>query len=632
MPVTGNGAGAGAGIAYRVVFRQASVESSGEVSGESSGEAFGEEGVKAVREALKKVSLLEKLASTPPDDRVGLEIRMRRDVEEARRLLQAYGYYRGTATAWAEGTALPLQVVLEIAPGPRYTLGPSRIQYRDAQGRAEDYPSGASWISGGEAGAGASEARVPHTLADVGLREGAPAVAGDILDAVERVPPILGERGYPLARVVLTRYVADASTDTLCASVLVDAGPRVRMGELRVEGESRVEHSYLHRLRPWATGVAWDQREVDQFRHILTQQGLFRSLRLTPVPVPVPVQAGEGDLPLYDVLVSIADAPQRTLGGGLRYESDRGPGVRAYWEDRNWLGSGERLRAEASLWQDSQTARLHFRKPAFGRREQSLSAEGWLRNESTDAYDQRALWGGAGLERRVAGGWVLSAGLSAEGGDLKDVLHDRTPYTLLGAPLSVRYVGTGNPLDIVRGIRGGVSVRPTLGQYREAFTTFPVRFDVNAYAPLFQRKDGSEGVVLAAHLAVGSLLRDDAQKMPASIRWYGGGGGSVRGYAYQSLGPRFRGDPLGGASFVEGSLEARVRITKDVAVVPFVDAGNVYADAMPPLGRDGLQWGAGLGLRYYTAIGPLRLDVATPLNPRHDDGRFFFYVSIGQTF
>jgi len=132
--------------------------------------------------------------------------------------------------------------------------------------------------------------------------------------------------------------------------------------------------------------------------------------------------------------------------------------------------------------------------------------------------------------------------------------------------------------------------------------------------------------------AAGSLTGENVRNIPASLRFYSGGGGSVRGYKYQSLGPHDRnGDPLGGLSFTDVSLEARFRITESFGIVPFVDGGMVYETTMPDWGRD-LSWGVGLGFRYYTLIGPIRLDIATPLQDRDNNKAFQIYLSIGQAF
>lgn len=576
---------------------------------------------------LRQASLLVKLASSPPDGPMGLEFRVDKDAAEAGRIMQAYGYYSGSVRRDMDLSVRPARVTLRLEPGPLYHMGRTAITYSGAPTPPD----------------------VPDALTAVGLPADAPAVASDVQAAVNRIPDELQLHGYPLARILRTRYVLDTQAHTLCAFVDVDPGPRATMGRVRVVGTSTVKPGYFARMRPWEIGRLWDAALLREYRETLSQQGLFRTISMKPVPADGASSSGkdgsrdkaspevpcreENVVPaaaLYDVLLTVADAPQKTVGAGLNYESDRGVGGQIFWENRNIFSEGELLRAEASLWEDRQDARIRFRKPAFLQRGQDLTAEAWMRGEDTEAYRQRAVWAGAGLERRLGRHWRVSLRGTAEGGELKDPLRSNSSYTMGGLPLTVRYDDTGSLLNPVSGVRASLAFSPYIGKYGEDFTAGHTRLDCSVYYPLL----GPDKLVLAARVGAGSLLRGDAWRVPASIRYYVGGGGSVRGYAYQSLGPRDSdGSPLGGASFLETGLEARIKITKDIGLVPFLDGGNAYASACPDPGKDGMQWGAGLGLRYYTAIGPVRLDVATPLNPRSDDTeRFFVYISIGQSF
>lgn len=570
---------------------------------------------------LQQKSLLTRLKDTPPPDRLGLDFRITKDTAEAESIMQSLGYYSASVSTTVTTDTSPVTVTMQLEPGPLYTVANAPISYT-----------------------GPPPEKAPRSLHDLDLPPKAPAKAESILNSVDMVSVWLKEHGYPLARVESSRFYVDKQHHTLDAEISVAQGPKARMGSIIVEGSDSIDPEFINRLRPWREGAVWNEQRVENFRNELAQQGLFRSIALSPQPrmeeTPTLQDGGENPQqqnnskavdvqPLYDILLSVADAPQRTVGGGLNYESDRGLGGQAFWEHRNLLGSGEKLRTELSLWEDRQSARLNFTKPAFLQRGQSFTAETWLRSEDTDAYSQQAVWAGVGIERRLKRHWWASIKASAEGGELRDPVNSRKAYTMFGLPLTLRYDNTNSPLDSTKGIRAKLGITPYEGQYGEEFFAFVTRLDTSAYVPLMD----DDRVVLAARASAGSMWRDDALTVPASIRFYSGGGGSVRGYAYQSLGPRdTKGDPLGGASFLEVSAEARIKITKDLGLVPFLDGGNSFADQMPRPDLDGMQWGAGLGLRYYTSIGPLRLDVATPLNPRKDDAPFFVYISIGQSF
>lgn len=562
-------------------------------------------------ELLKKNSLLARLQSTPPADLMGLEYRISKDESEAQSILQSLGYYSGTVHSTVDSNQKPALVSINLEPGPQYTVGNSNIYYT-----------------------GKVVAKAPQNLYELGLAKDAPATAEKVLDAVDSVAQWLKAHGYPLARVETSQYYIDREKHTLDAEITVVQGPFAHMGKVLVEGTDTVNPEFLNRLRTWKEGRVWNEDRVDLYRNELAEQGLFRSISLEAIPAsPAPQDSASSHevdtAPLYDLLLRVADAPQRTVGGGFNYESDQGIGGQAFWEHRNILGSGEQLRTELSLWEKKQNARVSFSKPAFLQRDQSLKAEAWLRSEDTDAYFQEAAWAGVGLERRLSRFWWASIKASAEGGELRDPVHKRQGYTMFGLPLGLRFDNTRNLLDSTSGLRAKLAVTPYEGQYGKAFETLHSRLDASAYLPL--KKDKS--AVLAARVSTGSLLRDDALTVPASIRFYSGGGGSVRGYAYQSLGPRDgNGDPLGGASFLEMGLETRIKITDDIGIVPFIEGGNAFEDRLPRPDKEPLRWGAGLGFRYYTSIGPLRLDLATPLNPRKDDAPFFVYISIGQSF
>jgi translocation and assembly module TamA len=151
-------------------------------------------------------------------------------------------------------------------------------------------------------------------------------------------------------------------------------------------------------------------------------------------------------------------------------------------------------------------------------------------------------------------------------------------------------------------------------------------------ASIYQSLDASGRYVAALRVATGSILgAGSVPDVPADRRFYAGGGGSVRGYAYQGVGPKdANGQPTGGLSLAEASVEMRIGITDTIGIVPFVDAGAVSEEDYPDF--SGTKVGAGLGLRYLTPFGPLRLDAAVPVNPDPDDPDFAIYAGIGQAF
>ncbi len=616
-------------------------------------------------DAFGKTATLSRLLDSPPDSLTGLEQRLSVSLNEARDVLHSYGYYAGTVDGHIappgsgtgpskDGDKAVVRVI--FTPGPRYTMGRTEVAAfnRNAVAGANAAPGAtpsatgsseagagppATGSIGGKAadGTGSKRAKtdtppeagtqavhgpgLPVTLADVGLAPGSPAAADAVLDAVERTTTAFHNHGYPFAKVEATRYIVDHRSRTLEADVRIDAGAFARMGDIRVQGESPVTLDYLESMRTWTPGAPWNQEAVDALSDSLRNSGLMRSINLTPAET---ADAGGQ----RDVVAALEPAPPRTVGWAIKYDSDFGPGVQGDWEHRNFTGRGDDLLISMPLWTDMQEITARYRLPYFLRKDQTFIAQAGLLNEDTDAYNLRSAAASAGVERRFGPYWVGNLQGSAEGGQVKDPHEPRRRYILLGIPASLAYDDTGSLLDSVKGVRASLAATPYTGTYFENFSVLRARLDAQAFYPLV----GQDTLVMALRGSYGSLWGANAPQVPPSVRFYSGGGGSVRGYAYQSLGPRDDdNNPLGGTSLLECSLEPRWKITPEWGVVAFVDGGMAYDDTVQSFGSN-LRWGAGVGLRYYTAIGPVRFDLATPLNPRSDDAPMQFYISIGQSF
>ncbi|MDR2724999.1 MAG: BamA/TamA family outer membrane protein [Candidatus Adiutrix sp.] len=328
------------------------------------------------------------------------------------------------------------------------------------------------------------------------------------------------------------------------------------------------------------------------------------------------------------VRLALTAAAARTVGGQINYDTDFGPGVKLYWEHRNLLGHGDRLRLDLPVWADLQELTATYRYPFLSRPDQDFIARGGLLHQDTEAY---RLWSGsvtAGLERRLSRRWRASLSGYLEGGVLEDPDRSREQFHVVGLPVTAGYDRTDDLLDPTRGARLNLMAAPYIGTYREGFQVFRTRLEGQAFLPL-----GTPRAVLALRGLWGGLWGiDDSQEIPSSLRFYSGGGGSVRGYDYQSVGPRSGdGKPLGGLAQVETGAEARLRFTESLGAVAFLDGGTVYARATDRLFQE-LMWGTGAGLRYFTPVGPVRLDVAVPLDRRPGDSSWQLYLSLGQSF
>ncbi len=572
----------------------------------------------ALKAEMEKNSRLLQLADQAPYNRAGLERRALEDVNTAQKVMQSLGWYEGKA-GWslpeaedaenAEDAAVPLTIVLNLEPGPRFVIGQVRVSWEPSPVLPP------AWLQ-----AGLTENLFPVDLAPFGIVSGQTALAAPVLEAVGKLTRAPAERGFPFARVSSARYIKDREKHTLDVFITVDSGPASAMGQVMLVNESEVEPGYLQKLAPWKQGQPWNESLLNEYADTLRQCGLFST---------VEVRAGEGSgLPqMLDIKVQVQDGPPRTMSAGINYSTDTAYGANAAWEHRNFFGQGELLRAKLLLSRDKQELAASFRKPQFLRKDQALIGEAALGQENTDAWDRRYVSAAGGVERRLDDVWRAALKGSLESGSIDEGRRGEgwREYQQMGLLFSLWRDSTDNPLNPTRGSRLEWSVGPYSGFYRSPFSTVVARWTGSLYYTPWQ------SLTLAGRMSLGSMFGASRSAVPGNLRFYAGGGGSVRGYGYQSLGPHDeQGDPAGGQSVQEMSLEARFKVSETFGIVPFVDGGMAYKGSLPRLGSS-MAWAVGLGLRYYTGIGPLRLDLATPLDSRK--GRSWqMYFSIGQAF
>ena len=568
----------------------------------------------ALRSAMESNSQLIQLKDKLPDGALGLLRRARADENSALKVLRSLGYYDGQADIHVvepEEQGGKAHVLLTLIAGPLYVIGKTELLFQPELAPLPEVP-------------GRPSCSVPTVIN--GLEAGQPALARSVLDAVEKLPEEFQQAGYPWAKIVSTRNILDRDKKTLDVEVTMDAGTPALMGEVIVEGETGVDPEYIKQLNTWRKGTVWSNSRIASYRERLQKIGLFRGVEIKPAPLSSAVQKeGEAHVELPAV-VKVQDASFRTIGASTRYSTDVGIGVQGEWQHRNLFGAGEKLTLKAPFAQDKRGLEADFEKPCFLQRGQKLLAgASWL-EEETDAYDSRYQSAYVGLERRLARHWWASVKLYAEDGIL--TRDDDEEYRYLSTIFQVRRDSRNHFVNPTSGTKVELEVAPTTGSYEGNFTGVSTKVTASGYWSPFD----ADWLVLAGQYSIGSFLGVDIANIPPSLRFFCGGGGSVRGYAYQAIGPRDRyGDPAGGRSFQTVNLEARFRVTDEIGIVPFIDGGMVYDNELPDM-FDKLQWAAGLGLRYYTGIGPVRFDVAVPLDKKRDDKGYQFYISIGQAF
>jgi len=553
-----------------------------------------------LHDKLEAASRLIVLREQPPASLAALRRRVAGDVEGLASLLRAEGYYGGVVKPETDLESDPVRVILTISPGVRYAVTKYDVVLVGSHAGAEP---------------------MPPDDREFGFVEGMSARGEDIIAIEQALLDHLQRTGRPKAVVADRKAVVEHDTAEMTVTLQVDPGPRAVFGPLALRGLNTVEEDYIRNVLEWPEGEQWDRRELDAVRRKLANTNLFRTINVEATET----IDGQGRLPVTAV---VEESKHRTLAAGVNYSTDEKLGGELSWQHRNFFGRQERLRLsiEGSAIRRQITA--DFRKPQFLSRDLTFLANVTGLAQETNAYDERTGAGFAGLEKLLAKIWRFGVGLSAE----YSVIEDdgvRSNHAIVGIPINGSRDGSNDLLDPTEGTRVRLSVTP----YRatiEQDVNFTV-FEVEASAYVGLGKD--DRVVPAIRVKAGSITGADTLDIPITKRFFAGGGGSIRGYEYQTAGPLdANGDPIGGRSLLETGLELRWRVTDSIGIVPFVEGGNVYDKQTPDLEED-LFWAVGMGFRYFTVAGPIRFDVAFPLNRREGiDDEFQIYVSLGQAF
>ena len=569
---------------------------------------LGEADSSLFRERFKTLSLLEEGRGKPANI-AQINRRMRLDADLIDRILRASGYYdvriRQSVQQPEDGGNGKLRVIYTIRPGVRYAV--SRVSLPGIA-HATDH--------------------VPDIESAFTVKEGDPVDADAIMAARQKLAIALGENGFPFAKVEEPLVTVDHEVQQGDLEVVVRAGGYRTFGDILLDDVSANVFSSRHlgRIARFDKGDVYQASDVEDLRRAIVATGLVSSASVEPR------DASDGEH--SDIIVSLAPAPMRTISGELGYGTGEGYRVEASWQHRNFFPPEGALTTRALLGTREQAAGASYRRNNFLRRDNILSANLSARHQNYDAYEARTLSFSASLERQTniiyQKKWSWSAGIELLGSRERDFFagaqtESNREYLIAALPLSVAYDASDDLLDPSNGFRLGARLSPEAVWQSGAYSYARAQVDASAYMPV------GDQIVLASRVRAGSILGGvAADRIAPTRRFYAGGGASVRGYAYQSIGPRDpNNDSVGGKSLVEFSLEARVRFG-NFGVVPFIDAGNISTGFLPKLSD--VRYGAGLGLRYYSNFGPIRIDVGTPLNPQKGDSRIGVYVSLGQAF
>ncbi|MBA3721689.1 MAG: outer membrane protein assembly factor [Parachlamydiaceae bacterium] len=553
-----------------------------------------------VSKLIYSVSQLEKLKENPPSTAIGLKRRAESDVSNILQALHSLAYYN------ANVTFLILNheslVIVNIDTGPVYTLSNFEIHYPENETSCEDLNN-------------------QITLKDLHVNLGKPALPETILDAEDVLLDQLNLKGYAFASINKREVLVDQKEKSVNVILLVETGSLTYFGPITINGEERLSEDYFYKKLGWNEGDIYDPLKVAKTQEALELGGLLKSVNITHSEEP----SEDNTLP---ITISVVEAKQRSIGFGAGYSTELGPGLISEWEDRNIFGNGQKLSFRLEAWQIRQEGILTYVIPDYKRPDQNLIWQLNFHHDKTKGYTDSTVSLSGRIDRKLTDHLRFSYG-----GMYKHIRSEHSArngtFDLFQIPLQLRWSNADSILEPTKG--GSITIKSTPSLQ---FLSPQFAYCINTFtSTYYQSLTKDKRHIMAAKIMLGSIFGGSKHDIPPPERFYAGSENALRGYSYLTVSPiGHHHKPLGGRSLFIYSLELRNKIGKNFGWVAFYEIGNVYANPYPDL-LQGMLQSVGVGLRYYTPVGPLRLDVAVPLNRRkHIDGPFQFYFSIGQSF
>jgi len=538
-----------------------------------------------------------------------LSARLTEDSELIKTILASQGWYSSSVSTRIDRSesddGMPLIAVLQVTPGTRYAFSDITIK--------------------------ADPTEPPDLVSEnFALEVGDPIVAERVQGAEAQLAIVLPENGYPFAKVGQRDILLDPDTGDGAYTLPLEIGPRSRFDGFTTDGDLAFDAEHVGVLARFERGELYDSRMVDDLRKALVATGLLSTVSVEPK------RTGEavGDGTEYVTIDVQQDAgPPRTIAGSAGYGAGEGFTLQGSWTHRNMFPPEGALIASGIAGTQRQGAGVTFRRSNAGKRDRTFELTAEALRADYDAFnaytgrlaarvsrDSTPLW-----QKRVTYAYgVQLIGTAERSFDFDAGENRRKTYYIGGLTGQLGFDTSDDLLNPTKGFRLTALIEPE-GSVRDGFDPYVrARIDGSAYFPV------GDSFVLAGRVRFGTIQGAGLFDIAPSRRFYSGGGGSVRGFGFQQLGPLDpEGDPIGGRSLNEAAAEVRYRFG-NFGIVGFVDVGQSYSATTPQFSD--LRYGVGLGGRFYTNFGPMRLDVATPLDRRDGEALINVYVSIGQAF
>jgi len=453
------------------------------------------------------------------------------------------------------------------------------------------------------------------------FQTGEPALGRKIIAIERELIRALRMRAFAFSKIVAKKVIADETTHTVDVAIEVQTGPMIRFGPTKIVGPTSVCDKVFNTHQLWEEGALYTPELLEKTEISLQKSGLFQTVQ-------VEEGANLGEDWSLPITIRVCDGKARTIGAGISYMTTYGGGVSAEWEHRNLQGMGRKLSTQVAWWQKRRSATLSYTIPNFRERKQDLL---WVLEYDAQNYlpfTSSAVKASLLLNRPLTRRSSILFGPSLERLESKRILSHKL-YHLVKIPIQFRWSCANSPLDPTSGVSLNVRATPTWQYLEPRFSYFLHNSSVSGYHSFYE-----DTITLALRLGMANILGAPKEDIPLPDRIFGGTESALRGYKTGNVSPlNDEGKPTGGRSMITCSFDVRIRPQEQLGWVVFYDVGNVYTGELPRLTDLSLLHSVGFGARYSTPIGPLRFDIAFPLQRRKDiDPPFQFYFSIGQAF
>lgn len=564
--------------------------------------------IKIIENSIKELSIKQALLNLAKEIEQGSNINNKGDSSRYKshnlkksfsQLLDSYGYYKSQIYLINQQNA---PILLNIIPGNRYKISNIKIAY-----------------------ANKSNTKIKlDELGDIGITEGDFLNVKKIFSAEKIITDYIEKNNCLLSLKVKHKAQIIHSNNDVEVTFEINAGDEAIIKEVNFKGLNKVKSDYARKLLNLQDKTCFKREYIINARSALQKTGLFAST----IPSIPTTSDKNGEVP---ITFNVLERDKRTIKTGISYGTDLGTGGILEWEHRNFFGSGEELKSEISGNQKEKLFAIIYKKPFFIRDDQSLKISSKLQNRKLKAFDSKEVSTSVFVEKQISQNWNGGAGVKYSYSDVENISSDilNQTYSIISTPFFINNNTRDNALDSKEGYNTRLDIIPIVSMKRKAKSFFKNTLELSKY----MSSDIKFNPTAAFKINIGVIYGDKARNIPVNERFYLGGSNSMRGYAYQLVGPLDKNNkPIGGDRFINTSAELRWRLTDTIGIVNFIDSGYVYNSSDTKKNQT-LLHSYGIGFRYNTGFAPIRLDIGFPIKRRKSiDKSYQVYFGIGQAF